>query len=76
MNKFEIFKQCGALVGLRFKAAPDSDNPEMEFKIIEKDLHDSDGFKAVKLRYKTGETEIAAVEILRDGVQNRGLIIL
>jgi len=76
MNKFEMFQQCGVLVGLKFKAAPDSNTPNMEFEIIEEGLKDPDGFPAVKLQYADGETEIAAVDILSNGAKNQGLIII
>jgi len=61
--------------GLKFRAAPDSQTPKMEFWIIETGLRDC-GFPAVRLRYADGEEEICAVEILLDGIDNRGLIVL
>ena len=76
MKKWEIMKQCGALVGLKFKAAPDSETPDMEFKITRKGLKDDNGFPAVEITYADGEKEIAAIDCIDDGVKNRGLIVL
>ncbi|MGB5217350.1 MAG: hypothetical protein WBN66_03530 [Smithella sp.] len=53
-KKYQIMKQCGALVGMKFQAAPDSDTPEMKFEITAKGLKDADGFDAVELTYADG----------------------
>ena len=76
MNKFEKFRQCNAMVGLKFKAAPDSATPEMIFEIVEQGLKDADGFNAVRLRYSDGSEEVAAIAVLQEGVQNHGVEVL
>ena len=76
MNKLEAFLQCGALLGLKFQAALDSENPEMEFSITKTHLKDKDGFPAVELTFADGTQEIAAIDCLIDGVKNCGLMIL
>jgi len=75
-KKYRIFRECGALVGLKFQAAPDSDNPDMVFEITSKGVKDADGFNAVEITFADGSKEIAAVSCLDDGIYNHGVTLI
>ena len=77
MKKGKFMSSCGLfIVGCRFRAADDSESPMMEFEIIERGLKDINGFPAVRLRFADGVEEVAAIDILADGIDQRGLILL
>ena len=79
MEKTKAMRQCGTNMiekGKKFQAAEDSEAPETTFEIIETDVKDEDGFDAVKLQYNDGSIEIAAIEVMENGINNHGLRVL
>lgn len=76
MKNSEFVRQCiGLKVGMKFQAAPDSENPNQTFEIIETGLVDGDGFPAVKLLFADGETAISAKECIYDAIDSGCKII-
>lgn len=69
MNKIEFARQCGTLKGMKFKAAPDSGTPDMEFEITAIGLRDADDFDAVELTFSDGEKVVAAIECLHEAIE-------
>lgn len=77
MKKSEFMRQFGGLkIGMKFQAAPDSENPKMQFEITKTGLKDADGFPAVELTFSDGEKEVSAIAGLMDGIDNCGLLFI
>ena len=61
--------------GMKFKAAADSETPDMEFEVIETGLT-VDGFNGCKSIFSDGETEKGANAVLQQAVEINGLTVI